>query len=148
MVIHSASDPRPKTTLCGDYFYNYFSRGLDILFDGQVCFFWCNSSLYILCFFLLNLGSLYMSSQTHKIKKFVLHTNFPGHSDFNTYIKCNFVIYDVNSEYLPWIFDLSYLSWKQYICTCIFSLQLKTLFKWGRLQKIALHQAQNGNKWR
>lgn len=36
MVIHSASDPRPRTTLCGDYFYNYFTRGLDILFDGQV----------------------------------------------------------------------------------------------------------------
>ncbi|XP_020243197.1 UPF0183 protein At3g51130-like isoform X1 [Asparagus officinalis] len=70
MVIHSASDPRPKTTLCGDYFYNYFSRGLDILFDGQ----------------------------THRIKKFVLHTNFPGHSDFNSYIKCNFVIYDTNTE--------------------------------------------------
>jgi hypothetical protein len=36
MVIHSASDLRPRTTLCGDYFYNYFTRGLDILFDGQV----------------------------------------------------------------------------------------------------------------
>ncbi|CAL9760841.1 unnamed protein product, partial [Musa acuminata subsp. burmannicoides] len=70
MVIHSASDPRPRTTLCGDYFYNYFSRGLDILFDGQ----------------------------THKIKKFVLHTNFPGHSDFNTYMKCNFVIYDSDDK--------------------------------------------------
>ncbi|KAL0847706.1 hypothetical protein Bca101_020952 [Brassica carinata] len=35
MVIHSASDQRPKTTLCGDYFYNYFTRGLDILFDGE-----------------------------------------------------------------------------------------------------------------
>ncbi|PKA61675.1 UPF0183 protein [Apostasia shenzhenica] len=66
MVIHSASDPRPRTTLCGDYFYNYFSRGIDILFDGQ----------------------------THRIKKFVLHTNYPGHSDFNSYTKCNFVIYD------------------------------------------------------
>ncbi|KAJ6420196.1 hypothetical protein OIU84_030160 [Salix udensis] len=64
MVIHSASDPRPRTTLCGDYFYNYFTRGLDILFDGQ----------------------------THRIKKFVLHTNYPGHADFNLYIKCNFVI--------------------------------------------------------
>ncbi|XP_073012139.1 PHAF1 protein At3g51130 [Typha latifolia] len=70
MVIHSASDPRPRTTLCADYFYNYFSRGLDILFDGQ----------------------------THKIKKFVLHTNFPGHSDFNSYMKCNFVIYDGEME--------------------------------------------------
>ncbi|KAK4346906.1 hypothetical protein RND71_033245 [Anisodus tanguticus] len=65
MVIHSASDPRPRTTLCGDYFYNYFTRGLDILFDGQ----------------------------THKIKKFVLHTNYPGHADFNSYMKCNFVIH-------------------------------------------------------
>ncbi|KAA3457534.1 UPF0183 protein isoform X2 [Gossypium australe] len=64
MVIHSASDPRPRTTLCADYFYNYFTRGLDILFDGQ----------------------------THKVKKFVLHTNYPGHADFNSYIKCNFVI--------------------------------------------------------
>lgn len=37
MGIHSASDIRPRTTLCGDYFYNYFTRGLDILFDGKVC---------------------------------------------------------------------------------------------------------------
>ncbi|EFJ28090.1 hypothetical protein SELMODRAFT_231702 [Selaginella moellendorffii] len=65
MVIHSASDPRPNSALCGDYFYNYFARGLDILFDGQ----------------------------THRIKKFVLHTNFPAHTDFNSYIKCNFVIH-------------------------------------------------------
>jgi hypothetical protein len=65
MVIHSASDPRPRTALCGDYFYNYFARGIDILFDGQ----------------------------THRIKKFVLHTNFPGHTDFNCYIKCNFFIH-------------------------------------------------------
>ncbi|KAE8707117.1 UPF0183 protein [Hibiscus syriacus] len=64
MVIHSASDPRPRTTLCADYFYNYFTRGLDILFDGQA----------------------------HKVKKFVLHTNYPGHADFNSFIKCNFVI--------------------------------------------------------
>lgn len=38
MVIHSGLDSRPRTTLCGDYFYNYFTRGLDILFDGQVSF--------------------------------------------------------------------------------------------------------------
>ncbi|MCO5577620.1 hypothetical protein L7F22_031451 [Adiantum nelumboides] len=64
MVIHSASDSKQRTTLCGDYFYNYFSRGIDILFDGQA----------------------------NRIKKFVLHTNFPGHTDFNSYIKCNFII--------------------------------------------------------
>ncbi|CAK0785960.1 hypothetical protein CVIRNUC_009173 [Coccomyxa viridis] len=47
-----------------DYFYTYHSRGLDILFDGQ----------------------------THKVKKFVLHTNVPGHPDFNVYAKCNFML--------------------------------------------------------
>ncbi|KAK1369550.1 hypothetical protein POM88_035642 [Heracleum sosnowskyi] len=36
--------------------------------------------------------------QTHKIKKFVLHTNYPGHADFNSYMKCNFVIYNPDSE--------------------------------------------------
>ncbi|KAH7300618.1 hypothetical protein KP509_24G071700 [Ceratopteris richardii] len=64
MVIHSASGSKQRTTICGDYFYNYFTRGIDILFDGQ----------------------------TNRIKKFVLHTNFPGHTDFNSYIKCNFII--------------------------------------------------------
>ena len=39
-------------------------RGLDILFDGQ----------------------------THKVRKFVLRTNVPGHPDFNVYAKCNFVL--------------------------------------------------------
>lgn len=49
MVIHSASDPRPRTALCGDYFYNFFSRGLDILFDGQVSdFILCNFILFLL----------------------------------------------------------------------------------------------------
>uniref|UniRef100_A0A2P2L9S6 Uncharacterized protein n=1 Tax=Rhizophora mucronata TaxID=61149 RepID=A0A2P2L9S6_RHIMU len=84
MVIHSASDPRPRTTLCGDYFYNYFTRGLDILFDGQ----------------------------THKIKKFVLHTNYPGHADFNSYIKCNFVIQGSNSS-------LSFLLMVGFMCLCL-----------------------------
>jgi hypothetical protein len=36
--------------------------------------------------------NLILFLQTHRIKKFVLHTNYPGHADFNSYIKCNFVI--------------------------------------------------------
>jgi hypothetical protein len=40
---------------CEDYFYNYFKLGLDILFDMR----------------------------THVVKKFILHTNFPCHNDFN-----------------------------------------------------------------
>ena len=98
MVIHSASDPHPRTTLCGDYFYNYFTRGLDILFDGQVLISLLCSEV-LLAITLFNYLSawkyadnLILFVQTHRIKKFVLHTNYPGHADFNSYIKCNFVI--------------------------------------------------------
>jgi len=52
-------------TGCADYFYNYFSLGLDILFDMQ----------------------------NHVVKKFILHTNFPCHGDFNVYQKCNFQLF-------------------------------------------------------
>lgn len=50
---------------CEDYFYNYFKLGLDILFDMR----------------------------THVVKKFILHTNFPCHNDFNIYNKCNFKLF-------------------------------------------------------
>lgn len=29
---------------------------------------------------------------THVVKKFILHTNFPSHPEFNQYVKCNFKI--------------------------------------------------------
>ncbi|KAJ0171414.1 hypothetical protein K1T71_012964 [Dendrolimus kikuchii] len=45
-----------------DYFFNYFTLGLDILFDAR----------------------------THQVKKFVLHTNYPGHYNFNMYHRCEF----------------------------------------------------------
>jgi len=62
LKIHSAG-PYAGTS-CSDYFYNYFVLGIDILFDMN----------------------------THVIKKFILHTNFPCHYDFYRYIKCNFEI--------------------------------------------------------
>ncbi|RKP14264.1 hypothetical protein BJ684DRAFT_4353, partial [Piptocephalis cylindrospora] len=43
-----------------DYFYNYFSLGLDLLIDGH----------------------------THLCKKAIVHGNFPGHSEFDRYVKC------------------------------------------------------------
>jgi hypothetical protein len=96
MVIHSASDPCPRTTLCGDYFYNYFTRGLDILFDGQVFISLCSKGYLSMTLFkhlcAWKCGDNLFFFQTHRIKKFVLHTNYPGHADFNSYIKCNFVI--------------------------------------------------------
>eukprot|EP00164_Ancoracysta_twista_P000607 GFYU01000803.1.p1 GENE.GFYU01000803.1~~GFYU01000803.1.p1 ORF type:complete len:385 (+),score=88.50 GFYU01000803.1:285-1439(+) len=53
-----------------DYFYNYFDLGVDILFDAHM----------------------------HTVKKFTLHTNFPGHTEFNQYAKCNFKIFLANDE--------------------------------------------------
>ncbi|KAF9292150.1 hypothetical protein BGZ68_010406 [Mortierella alpina] len=48
-----------------DYFYNYFHLGLDVLFDGS----------------------------THRCKKIVMHTNVPGHFDFQSYKRCPFILH-------------------------------------------------------
>lgn len=127
MVIHSASDPRPRTTLCGDYFYNYFSRGLDILFDGQVLmlqkgllfFSLIHTSKLIVVVIDFQFSTIplfvswFLTMQTHRIKKFVLHTNFPGHPDFNTYMKCNFVIYGNDGKHFcPLPSDVVFLTFK------------------------------------
>jgi len=45
-----------------DYFYNFFDCGFDLLIDGS----------------------------KHTLKKFIAHTNFPGHSEFSHYNKCEF----------------------------------------------------------
>jgi hypothetical protein len=47
-----------------DYFYNYITLGMDILF----------------------------SAETNRCTKFVLHSNFPCHFNFNSYFMCNFEI--------------------------------------------------------
>nr|CAG4643234.1 EOG090X06XP [Ilyocryptus agilis] len=62
MRIHSPQAHRRAPAPFSDYFYNYFTLGLDALFDGKY----------------------------HKLKKFVLHTNFPGHYNFNMYHRCEF----------------------------------------------------------
>ncbi|XP_049578788.1 phagosome assembly factor 1 isoform X3 [Syngnathus scovelli] len=64
MKIHSPSPHKEVTSKCNDYFFNYFTLGVDILFD----------------------------STTHLVKKFVLHTNYPGHYNFNIYHRCDFKI--------------------------------------------------------
>ncbi|XP_039265199.2 phagosome assembly factor 1-like [Styela clava] len=64
MKIHSASPRKLNETRHTDYFYNYFTLGIDILFDGKF----------------------------HQVKKFLLHTNFPGHYNFNIYYRCDFKI--------------------------------------------------------
>nr|CAG4638477.1 EOG090X06XP [Cyclestheria hislopi] len=62
MRIHSPQAHLRAPALFSDYFYNYFTLGLDVLFDGK----------------------------HHRLKKFVLHTNYPGHYNFNMYHRCEF----------------------------------------------------------
>ncbi|GAB6033776.1 hypothetical protein CHUAL_013938 [Chamberlinius hualienensis] len=64
MKIHSPSAHKLVVTRSSDYFYNYFTLGLDVLFD----------------------------SKTHTATKFILHTNYPGHYNFNMYYRCHFKI--------------------------------------------------------
>lgn len=60
MQIHLGHKPSINT----DYFFNYFSLGVDLLFCGK----------------------------THQLKKFILHSNYPCHYDFSIYERCEFNI--------------------------------------------------------
>jgi len=64
MSIHSSNKDKEEVTqiTSQDYFYNYYHLGFDLLFDGL----------------------------TNKIKKIILHSNFPGHFDFFKYNKCQY----------------------------------------------------------
>ncbi|XP_076336430.1 phagosome assembly factor 1 isoform X1 [Tachypleus tridentatus] len=64
MKIHSPNSHKLLTSRSSDYFYNYFTLGMDVLFD----------------------------SRSHRVQKFILHTNYPGHYNFNMYFRCNFNI--------------------------------------------------------
>lgn len=62
MRIHSPSAQRAGQPKRSDFFFNYFTLGIDVLFDAN----------------------------TQRIKKFILHTNYPGHYNFNMYHRCEF----------------------------------------------------------
>ncbi|BHF77682.1 hypothetical protein SprV_0602079100 [Sparganum proliferum] len=64
MKIHLPQSYRQIRQRHSDYFYNYFTLGLDVLFDAH----------------------------THTVVSFVLHTNLPGEYTFNTYYRCMFEI--------------------------------------------------------
>lgn len=64
MIIHSSQTDKYRSLTHSDYFFNYITLGLDILFDGN----------------------------NHVAKKFILHTNHPNHYNFNIYYRCNFNI--------------------------------------------------------
>nr|CDS21414.1 hypothetical protein EgrG_000182500 [Echinococcus granulosus] len=64
MMIHLPQSYRKMRQQRCDYFYNYFTLGVDVLFDAR----------------------------THRVITFVLHTNQPGEYAFNIYYRCMFEI--------------------------------------------------------
>ncbi|XP_064640713.1 phagosome assembly factor 1-like isoform X2 [Lineus longissimus] len=64
MKIHSRDAHKLIHSKMSDYFYNYFTLGVDILFDAK----------------------------TNLVKKFIFHTNYPGHYNFHMYYRCDFRI--------------------------------------------------------
>lgn len=62
---HDDDDEGLQDVVRNDYYLNYFGLGIDVLVDGR----------------------------THTVSKVVLHSNFPGHPEFNQYAKCNFTVH-------------------------------------------------------
>ncbi|XP_033626369.1 UPF0183 protein C16orf70 homolog [Asterias rubens] len=103
MRIHSKTfhKDQPRTS---DYFFNYFTIGVDILFDAV----------------------------THCAKKFILHSNYPGHYNFNIYHRCNFEIA------LPCV----KVGLETETCDDSAVVNLTTYVKWDTLKKLLVRQSQ------
>jgi len=68
--MHIHKSKKPNEGKRSDYFLNYFTYGIDILIDAY----------------------------THNVKQFILHSNIPGHHNFNHYYRCNFSVPFVSSK--------------------------------------------------
>lgn len=62
MRIHEPNASGRPLAKCNDFFFNYYTLGIDVLFDAR----------------------------TQRCRKIILHTNFPGHYNFNVYHRCEF----------------------------------------------------------
>lgn len=76
MKIHSPSAHRRVQGKRSDFFFNYFTLGLDLLFDAR----------------------------TQRCKKIILHTNYPGHYNFNMYHRCEFQLKLPSDKYVSLFF--------------------------------------------
>lgn len=82
MKIHSPSPHKQVSSKCNDYFFNYFTLGVVGVpswgcRDGVSS---CGPADGCCC---LCPQDILFDSSSHLVKKFVLHTNFPGHYNFN-----------------------------------------------------------------
>ena len=76
MKIHSPNAHRKASLLKSDYFYNYFTFGMVRSYRASSLFPPNNTD--IICF-----QDILFDAKHNKVKKFILHTNFPGHYNFN-----------------------------------------------------------------
>ena len=72
MKIHSPNAHRKASLLKSDYFYNYFTFGMVSQISQPP------DNADIICF-----QDILFDAKHNKVKKFILHTNFPGHYNFN-----------------------------------------------------------------
>lgn len=95
MKIHSPSAHKRVQNRRSDFFFNYFTLGIDILFDAR----------------------------TQKAKKFILHTNYPGHYNFNMYHRCEFKLElpaDKLAEDQNTVIVNAYTKWERGISTRLY----------------------------
>ena len=74
MKIHSPNAHRRSAALRSDYFYNYFTMGM----VGQTIIINFGGNSIVGQF-----QDILFDAKNNKVKKFILHTNFPGHYNFN-----------------------------------------------------------------
>jgi hypothetical protein len=88
MLIH-ALPGQLQASGTGDYFLTWWDRGLDVLVDGEARRQRCVQAC-MLARVALTLRCC--CAQTHRAKKFVLHTNSACHPEFGAYTKASFVL--------------------------------------------------------
>ena len=80
MRIHSPYPYKLDQSNSSDYFYNYFTLGLvsrQLMGNEFRCACFLNNETLSSC------QDILFDANSHKVKKIILHTNFPGHYNFN-----------------------------------------------------------------
>ena len=81
MRIHSPLPRKLPVSKCSDYFFNYFTLGV----VSGVWLAYMVSEVG-LCTISLWVQDVLFDATSHKVKKFILHTNLPGHYNFNMWV--------------------------------------------------------------
>ena len=152
MLMHMRSGTPPGA----DYFYTYHNRSVVLHVyrftcpDGPKCVV-SAGACYTQCLYGLPQINLSTSSpqhkiplrrgldilfngHTHKVRKFVLRTNVPGHPDFNVYAKCNFVLVLPNTTSGPLLEPLGECF------TCCIMQGIAPFIQWSCCSQVLLRQ--------